>query len=64
MQIHPFAFMIFIASIILDIFFLILAIFYADRLFVFIAILLLAVAWLIYKEYQLYLELLEDWGRI
>ncbi len=56
MQLHPFTFAIFVISIILDIFFLIFAICYSDKLFVFIAILLLAAAWLIYKEYQLSLD--------
>ncbi|MFW2001807.1 hypothetical protein [Acinetobacter ursingii] len=57
MQLHPFIFVVFIASILLDIFFLFFAIFTENTLFAFMAILLLLAAWLIFEEYRLNFEL-------
>lgn len=57
MQLHPFIFVVFIASILLDILFLFFAIFTANTLFAFMAILLLLAAWLIFEEHRLNFEL-------
>ncbi|WP_228273846.1 hypothetical protein [Acinetobacter ursingii] len=57
MQLHPFIFVVFIASILLDILFLFFAIFTANTLFAFMAILLLVAGWLIFEEHRLNFEL-------